>query len=116
MTRNKKIHHSRLFCTKCGHEGIGVPRKPHGAREQGHLKKMYCIFCKEEVNHAEVTDSGRYTVADFKKEFQLGRFTEEGERVPLKDLAQCNKKDCPFYVSGKCWNANHSHWCEIRGV
>ena len=37
---------SNLKCTKCGNK-ISIPRKRSNLREDGHIKHMYCPFCKE---------------------------------------------------------------------
>lgn len=44
---------SNLYCVKCGNKGIPVPRKMSKQREEGHLKKMYCVHCMMETNHLE---------------------------------------------------------------
>ncbi len=77
---NNNFMASRFFCTKCGKEGICLARKKGSKREKGHLKRLYCIHCKEEINHAEVTEDGDYTLQDFQREFEQGVFNEEGKR------------------------------------
>ncbi len=104
---------SRFFCTKCGREGIPVHRKKGQEREDGHLKKLYCMYCQEEVNHVEIKEYGNYTVDDFKQEYELGRFIN-GERIEKKDLIECSNIDCPFNVDGRCWNSNYSNDCGHR--
>ena len=47
---------SNFYCTKCGNQGIPISRKNGSRRGYQHLKKLYCIYCKEEVNHIEVRD------------------------------------------------------------
>lgn len=101
---------SRFFCTKCGNEGLPIWRKKGQERKAGHLKKLYCLHCKEEVNHVEIKTAGNYTLDDFNQEFTLGRFLN-GDRIPLDKLYLCSKKKCPFNCNGKCWNANNSHHC-----
>ena len=116
--RNKKncrnqINLSDFYCTKCGRKGLTLPRRDGRLRERGHLKKIYCLHCREEVNHAEVKNCGSYFYQDFLKEFTLGRFID-GERVPVEDLANCLKGSCKYNVDGKCWNANRSYQCKYR--
>ena len=48
-----------FYCTKCGSKGINVPRIKGKLREPGHLKKLFCLKCQEEVNHVETTDNGK---------------------------------------------------------
>jgi len=73
----KKESHS-MYCTKCGNKGITVCRERTTKREKGHLKKLWCIYCKEEVNHVEITND--YTIDMFHYEFEHNNFVD-GERV-----------------------------------
>lgn len=104
---------SRFFCTECGHEGIPIQRKQGAQREPGHLKKLYCIYCKKEVNHVEVREIGGYTEEDFRTEFNLGRF-KDGLREPVGDLADCTNEKCIYNINTKCWNSNRSNDCGHR--
>ena len=51
------IEKSKFFCTQCGNEGIPIIRKKSHLRKKGHLKKLYCIYCKKEINHIEVIEN-----------------------------------------------------------
>ena len=75
--------------------------------------KLYCLYCKDEINHAEVREIGGYSKEDFKKEFELGRFVN-GNRIPINELLECSYKSCFFNVNGKCWNSNGSNKCSHR--
>lgn len=108
-----KMTQSRFFCTQCGKEGLPVMRKVGHQREPGHLKKLYCIYCGEQVNHVEIKETGSYTEEDFKREFKLGRF-KDGQREEKKDLLKCSNTSCPFNVNGKCWNSNNSNECRHK--
>lgn len=108
-----KMYVSEFYCTECGRKGIPVVRRPNQQREAGHLKKLYCLYCKKETNHAEIRPFGSYTVEDFQREYELGRF-EDGNRVPTKDLLKCSKVDCEYNVDGKCWNSNYTYECKHR--
>lgn len=110
---NNRVTQSRFFCTECGKEGIPVWRKKGQERKSGHLKKLYCRYCKKEINHVEIKDGIDYAYEDFLEEYQSGRFID-GKRVELKDLMICDKKDCPFNKNGKCWNANNSIKCKYK--
>ena len=48
MPKNKEITTSEFYCTKCGKKGIPIARKLGSQREAGHLKRLYCPFCREE--------------------------------------------------------------------
>ena len=104
---------SRFFCTQCGKEGIPIVRKQSAQREPGHLKKLYCIFCQKEVNHAEIREIGGYTEQDFRAEYELGRFVD-GLREPIDKLATCTNRKCQYNIDGRCWNSNHSNCCGHR--
>lgn len=104
MAKKRKMERSWFMCTKCGKEGIALPRKTCKQREPGHLKKLYCIYCREETNHAEIKENGsKYTMDDFLTEFRLGRFVN-GERVPISQLQSCKRIECEYNRDGKCWN------------
>ena len=92
---------SRFFCTKCGREGIPIQRPENLQREPGHLKYLYCIYCQEVVNHAEVREIGGYTEEDFKKEFELGRF-KDGQKETINNLIQCSNDKCEFNINNRC--------------
>ena len=71
---------SNFYCTKCGHKGIPIARKENQMREPGHLKKLYCLYCGQEVNHVECKEFSKYTHEDFLIEFNGHNFNENGER------------------------------------
>lgn len=81
---------SDMYCTQCGRKNIPVPRNKGREREIGHLKKMYCIYCKRKTNMVEIRGFGSgYTVDDFELEFNLHNFTEEGTRkLTLSEFKQ----------------------------
>ena len=72
---------SQFYCTKCGNRGFDIPRKENKQRPSGHLKKLYCIHCHEDTNHAEVRHLGKYMYQDFLCEFNNGNFDEDGNRI-----------------------------------
>jgi ribosomal protein L33 len=43
---------SKFLCTQCNNETF-LPRKASQQRERNHLKKIYCIKCRDEMNHVE---------------------------------------------------------------
>ena len=109
----QQITLSDFYCTKCGKKGLPIVRRVGSQREAGHLKKLYCIYCKEEVNHAEVRPFGDYNYEDFKMEFELGRFVN-GLKTPIAELNSCSKVDCKYNVNGKCWNSQETFDCGHR--
>lgn len=63
-----------FYCIKCGKKGLPCYRKKSHQHSKGHLKKLYCIYCNEEVNHYEC-----YSLDDvekFQKKFKKGVFKE----------------------------------------
>lgn len=109
-----RIEPSDFYCTECGRKGIPILRQYGQHREPGHLKKLYCIACQKEVNHAEVRDiNSNYNYQDFLEEFTLGRFVD-GQRYALSELMQCSNQKCHFNKNNRCWNSNYSYDCEHR--
>lgn len=72
---------SEFYCTQCGNKGLPVLRKKGAEREAGHLKKLFCLKCKRETNHAECKPFTRYDFEQFKEEYEYGNFSEEGLRI-----------------------------------
>ena len=70
-----------FYCTKCGNKGIPIPRRKGAEREPGHLKKLFCLTCQIETNHAECIPNSRYTHEDFLLEYENGNFDTEGNRI-----------------------------------
>lgn len=78
---------SNFYCVRCGNKGIPVARTNRKIREGGHLKKLYCLHCNQETNHAECRGFGQYDYEDFKIEFENGNFTDDGVRqLPWKQF------------------------------
>ena len=113
MAKIYKTSPSRFFCTKCGNEGIPILRKKGQLRSKGHLKKLYCPYCKEEVNHVEIREIDEYSEDDFQQEYELGRFVN-GKKISIDKLLSCTCETCPYNIEGKCWNSNYSNNCGHR--
>ena len=77
---------SDFYCTKCGKKGLPVIRKIGKEKEPGHLKKLYCLYCNEEVNMVEIKPNGKYTLEDFEIEFKGGNFIEGNRQKPYKQF------------------------------
>lgn len=73
--RNIVLHH--FYCLNCGNESISLPRKKGFQHSKFHRKKMYCIFCKEEINHIECKNYEE--VIEFKENFEKGVYINEAE-------------------------------------
>lgn len=58
----KKTSHftiSYCICPNCKNK-FPIPRKGASNREKKHLKKIWCPFCKEEVNMMEIREQDFY--------------------------------------------------------
>lgn len=78
----KYVTDNEFYCCKCGVRGIPILRKSGQAREAGHLKKLWCLNCKEEVNFCEINPfSTVYTYKDFLLEFKYHNFDERQNRI-----------------------------------
>ena len=71
---------SDFYCTCCASKGVPIPRKSNKQREKGHMKKMYCVNCKKEVNHIEIRPFDVYTLEDLKKDILDGVYYKEEEK------------------------------------
>ena len=66
-----------FYCLKCGNKGLPIQRGRNLQREKFHRKKLYCIHCKEEVNHIECKTYEE--VETFKLNFKNGVYINEAE-------------------------------------
>lgn len=77
----KQYEISSFYCTKCASK-IELPRKSSKKREKGHLKKIYCIHCKEDINHYEVRDNDMdFDLEEFKTKIQEGFYNESYKKI-----------------------------------
>ena len=66
-----------FYCLKCGNKGIPIMRRDAKKHAPFHRKKLYCLYCKTEVNHIECTN--QLEVAEFKENFEKGAYIDESE-------------------------------------
>lgn len=66
-----------FYCINCGNKGIGLMRKQGFQHEKMHRKKLYCMFCKKEVNHIEC--KSMEDVEEFRLNFENGVYADEAE-------------------------------------
>ena len=76
MGRGMRVEHS-FYCLKCGQKGIPLARKAGHQHKSFHRKKLFCVFCKEEVNHIECKNYAE--VLEFKENFENGVYVNEAE-------------------------------------
>ena len=75
---------SEFYCTECGNQGIPLARRNGRKRENGHLKILYCCYCKKETNFVEIKPNSSYTKRDFKIEFSKGNFVKGNRKMTYK--------------------------------
>jgi len=76
----KNLIISDFYCCICGAKGLPVWRKGGKERKAGHLKKLWCLSCGRETNHAECKPFTHYAHHQFLEEFYGNNFTPEGTR------------------------------------
>ena len=76
MAKSNYAEHS-FWCIKCGKQGIPLARNQGHQHGQFHRKKLYCLNCKEEVNHVECKNLEE--VEAFHEAFEGGYFKNEAE-------------------------------------
>lgn len=72
-----KYEEHAFYCLACGKSGIPLRRKvgfQHGAL---HRKKLYCPWCKTEVNCIEIRNS--FEKEKFLEDFKNGVYKDEAE-------------------------------------
>ena len=83
LKNERTVHYDdEFFCTKCGaSQQFFIPRPHNKDRDSGHLKKMWCFKCNDEVNFVECKpNSTKYNHQDFLLEFYGKNFNENGYR------------------------------------
>ena len=75
MTRNLIIN--QFYCSECGFK-MELPRQKSKKRETGHLKRLYCCRCKQEINFVECNNTS-YSYIDYLRDKENGIFNTEGE-------------------------------------
>lgn len=80
MAKTNNTFNSEFYCTRCGNKGLPIVRRKGYEREAGHLKRIFCLHCKEEVNHVECKEFTKYTYQDFLVERERDNFDLEGNR------------------------------------
>ena len=76
-TNVRKMKNHDFYCLKCGKKGLNVYRRQGHQHGKYHRKKLYCFYCKEEVNHMECRNQAE--IDEFKVAFERGEFIDEAE-------------------------------------
>lgn len=74
MKRQKSVQRD-FYCLRCGKATIPIMRHVGHSHQQGHRKKLWCPWCKTEMNCMEIRNYEE--LMDFKERFANGEFIEE---------------------------------------
>lgn len=78
---SKSFTCSDFYCLQCMNK-ITLPRKGSRQREKNHLKNIYCIKCKNNVNHYEVRDCDiDFNIQILKYQIDSGVFDNKKEML-----------------------------------
>ena len=66
-----------FYCLKCGKAGLPVHRKIGKQYGEFHRKKLYCPWCKMEINHMEIRNDQEKAI--FLENFNNGEYQQEAE-------------------------------------
>ena len=64
-----------FWCIRCGNRGVDLQRKVNHRHGKHHRKKLWCPWCKMEVNHVECRND--WEVEEFKEKFAAGEYKQE---------------------------------------
>ena len=73
-----RFEEHKFFCLNCGKEGIPLPRRVSHKHKTFHYKKLWCPYCKMEINHIEVSSPEEETI--FKQNFIEGVYKADAEQ------------------------------------
>lgn len=76
MARRGYAEHS-FYCINCGQRGIPLARPQGFKHEKMHRKKLYCVHCKQEINHVECKTFDE--IEEFRINFENGVYKHEAE-------------------------------------
>ena len=66
-----------FYCINCGNKGLPLMRRKSLQHKSFHRKKLYCIHCKEEINHIECKTEE--DVKEFLENFKKGEYADEAK-------------------------------------
>ena len=72
-----KYEEHQFYCLLCGKPGIPLRRKVGFQHGTMHRKRLYCPYCKIEVNHVEIKNT--LEKEKFLKDFKNGVYKNEAE-------------------------------------
>lgn len=97
MSFRDRGHEEHTFwCICCGKSGIPIQRRVGFQHERFHRKRLYCPWCRAEVNMVECKTYA--DVLEFKENFENGVFKEEAE----ESMAHCKNTMVSEKIKGDC--------------
>lgn len=72
-----KYEEHQFYCLLCGKPGIPLRRKAGFQHGAFHRKKLYCPYCKVEVNHIEIRNLTEKE--EFLENFENGVYKDEAQ-------------------------------------
>lgn len=83
MAKKTQMTFHDFYCTNCGRLTYTLPRKVCHQHNKGHLKNLYCPWCKQEYNHWECHDDEE--AENFKINFKMELINHELLNYVLRD-------------------------------
>lgn len=77
MGKRCKTELHSFYCINCGKKSMELHRKVGFQHGKDHRKKMWCPWCKAEINHIETRNLDEEF--KFREAFNNGSFTEEAQ-------------------------------------
>lgn len=84
MASNYEPH--TFWCIQCGNRGLDIQRKVNHRHGKHHRKKLWCPWCKMEINHIECRNDEE--IKEFRENWLAGAYQEE-----LKESLNITKKE-----------------------
>lgn len=72
----KYVSHD-FYCIQCGQKIYPLMRKKGTIKKKFHRKRLYCPYCKQEINCIEIRNDAEEF--EFKEAFENGDFKEEAQ-------------------------------------
>lgn len=79
-----RINLHSFYCINCGNKAMELPRKEGHQYGRFHRKKLYCPYCKLEINCIECKNDE--DIYEFKENFEKGVY--ENERTESLDFVR----------------------------
>ena len=72
-----KLQQHSFYCINCGKKAYELMRKTGHQYPRFHRKKMYCPYCKQEINMVECKNEA--DIFEFRNDFINGVYKDEAE-------------------------------------